>query len=106
MNAARASQSPNPIKIENDLKKPFVKMLMTKIMATCDEDKIRLPVGSGTLSPVISDSDRISVKPIVVITEPVTIGRSKRSFEKIARNENDENPGHDYAPNIAPSPWF
>ena len=108
MNAARVVPMTNPIKIEMDFTNPFVKMLMSKIMATVMSDKVRLPaVGSGTLPPIFPIATGMSVKPIVVITEPVTMaGKNFASFEKMPEMRTTKIPDTMSAPNIAPLPWF
>ena len=74
MLAAIAVPAINPIKIEIDLINPFVKILIKRIITTVIVANNKLcEVGSGELFPILPIATGINVKPIVVITDPVTI---------------------------------
>ena len=74
-----------PIKIEMDLIKPLVKMLIKRIINTVTAARIRLwAVGLSTLFPILPMATGIKVNPMVVMTEPVTTdGNRLAIFEKI-----------------------
>ena len=84
MLAAMAVPTTRPIKMEIDLINPFVKILIKRIITTVIAAKSKLcPVGSGTLFPMFPIATGIKVKPIVVMTDPVTIeGKRSAIFAK------------------------
>lgn len=60
--------------MEMDLRNPFVKILTTKIIKTVMRASVKLSrVGFATLFPIFPMATGMSVSPMVVITEPVTM---------------------------------
>ncbi len=93
----------NPIKIEMDFTNPFVKMLIS-VNGNCNERQGQATSRRIRTLPPYFHATGMSVKPIVVITEPVTMaGKNFASFENAEIN--DEIPDN-HALNIAPLPWF
>src|SRR5699024_12452931 len=78
MKAAITVPPIKPIKIEIDFKKPLAKILTDKTIAMVIKAKIiDCAVGELMLSPIFPIATGIKVKPMVVITEPVTTGGKK-----------------------------
>ena len=85
MKAAITVPPIKPIKIAIDFKKPLAKILTAKTIAMVIKAKIiDCAVGESMLSPIFPIATGIKVKPMVVITEPVTTGGKKAAiFEKM-----------------------
>ncbi len=71
--------------MEMDFTKPLVNFWTKRIMTIVNNDNIMLcAVGSLTLSPIFPIATPTRLKPITVMTDPVTIGGKKRAIlEKI-----------------------
>ena len=64
--------------MEMDFRKPFAKIFTNSIIKIVTTANSKLcAVGFSLLFPILPIATGISVKPIVVITEPVTIGGKK-----------------------------
>ena len=92
----------SPIRIEIDFKKPFAKILINKTTPIVTSDKVKdCKLGSFALSPIFPIATGINVKPIVVITDPVTIGGKKfATLEKMPATKTTYIPEAIKAPNI------
>ena len=106
MLAAKIVPAISPIKIAIERINPVVKILIKRIITIVETAKIKLwIVGLSTLFPILPIATGIRLKPIVVITEPVTIGgNSFRILEKIPETKITKTPATINEPNIAPEP--
>ena len=105
-NEARIVPAIKPINIEIERMKPFVKMFIKRITTIVKIARIKLElIGFGTLLPILPIATGIRLRPIVVITEPVTIGgKRERIFEKTPEIKMTKIPDAMRAPNMAPAP--